>query len=237
MADTPVDYYESLNFNSPLTEATADEIVAELAATAPSHVIDVGCGWAELLLRLLAKCPDATGHGVDNDETLIERATTNAAARKLSSWVSFAPALNGDETADLVINLGAEHVFGTLAEAIAALHNIVKPHGRLLLGAQYWESAPSEELVAEMGEVPTLDELVDLAVAGGFRPLGLRTSTLRDWDHFEFGFLADWEQFVMGSVTSADAAQAQQAADEHRAGYLARRGVFGFAFLTLGRPA
>ncbi len=237
MSDSaPVGYYEWLDFNGPMTDETADRLVAELAMAEPATVLDVGCGWAELLLRLLVACPGATGHGIDHDEVLIERADRNAAERGLRSRVSFAPALGAEQPADLVLNVGAEHVFGDLDAALAALWPLVRPGGRLLLGTQFWEQTPTEELIDAIGVLPSLDELIDGVVEVGWRPLRLHVATPQEWDHFEFRFLNDWEQFVMAPDGTPDAANARDRADEHRAGYLRRRGILGFAFLTLGRP-
>lgn len=233
---TPVGYYEWLDFNNPMTEETADRLVAELATAGPADVLDVGCGWAELLLRLLAACPGAMGHGIDHDDPLIDRARRNAADRGLAGRVTFSSTLGAHEPADLVLNLGAEHVFGSLDDALAGLWPLVRPGGRLLLGTQFWEEQPTRELVEVIGHVPSLPELIDGAAAAGWRPLGLQVATLQDWDHFEFRFLGDWEQFAMAPTSAAQAASARLAADEHRAAYLRRRGVLGFAFLTLGRP-
>jgi len=232
----PVGYYEWLDFNNPMTDETADRLVAELAAAEPASVLDVGCGWAELLLRVLAACPRAMGRGIDHDDPLIERAARNAADRGLTSRVSFSSTLGAEQPADLVINLGAEHVFGDLDAALAALWPLVRPGGRLLLGTQFWEKPPTEDLIEVIGQVPSLAGLLDAAVVVGWRPLGLQVATLQDWDHFEFRFLGDWEQFVMAPAATGEAASARLAADEYRAEYLRRRGILGFAFLNLGRP-
>lgn len=228
-------YYESLDFNSPMTSATADRLVAACADAQPSSILDVGCGWAELLLRLLESCPSARGRGVDHDGPLLARAARNAAERNLQQRVSFEPDLDAS-TADLVINIGAEHVFGSLADALAALHELVNPGGRLLLGTQVWDQPPSSELLDDFGLLPDLAELVEMGVGAGFRPLGLTHATLADWDEFEFRFLNDWEQVAMTSGDVAEVVDARRAADRHRADYLRRRGVFGFVYLTLGRP-
>jgi len=45
-------------------------------------------------------------------------------------------------------------------------------------------------------------------------------STARDWDRFEFGYMADWNEEDLGT---------------YRAEYFARRGVLGFAYLLLER--
>lgn len=232
----PVGYYESLDFNSPMTDETANALVAELAAANPQRVLDIGCGWGELLLRLLAACPDATGHGIDTDEVLVARAEANASDRGLADRVTFGPRIEAAEVADLVLSVGAEHVFGDHADALAGLWDLTEPGGRVLFATQFWEQPPTDALQEALGQLPTLAELVARSAGSGWRPLGLTVSSARDWDHFEFGFLADWEQFVMHPPDSEGATAAARAADAHRHSYLERRGMLGFAFLTLGRP-
>ena len=232
----PVGYYESLDFNSPMTNATADALVAELADANPQRVLDVGCGWAEFLLRLLAACPEAVGHGVDHDDILVARATANAAVRGLADRVTFGAQVGPANPHDLVVCSGAEHVFGDHADALAALWEHTAPGGRLLFGTGFWERTPTDALLSDFGALPTLSALVDDVVAAGWRPLGLTTASARDWDHFEFNFLADWEQFVMSPPSPEGADAARRSADAHRDAYMDRRGVLGFAYLTLGRP-
>lgn len=229
-------YYDHLDFNSPMTGQTADGLVAELAAAQPRGILDVGCGWAELLLRLLAAVPGAEGMGVDHDPSLLDRARRNAEVRGLASRVRFAAELGEDASADLVVNVGAEHVFGDLDQALDQLWPLVEPEGRLLFGTLFWEQPPSPDLVADFGELPTLVELTDRAVVIGWRPLALTVASVMDWDRFEFGFIGDWEQTVMAAEDLDQRDQARRKADEYRAAYFGRRGVLGFAYLTLGRP-
>ncbi len=233
----PAGYYEWLDFNSPMTDETANRLVARLAAGEPRRILDIGCGWGELLLRLLDACQRATGHGIDRDGVLIDRALANASARRLRDRVTFSAELADAEPADLVLTVGAEHAIGTLDEAMAHLWTLVEPCGRLLLGTAFWERPPGPEQLEVFGPLPRLDELVDRTVAAGWRPLDLQVATMADWDRFEFGYLRNWEQVVMAATDPEAADEARSAADAHRAGYLTRRGVLGFAYLTLGRPA
>ncbi|MEM9564962.1 MAG: methyltransferase [Actinomycetota bacterium] len=229
-------YYAWLEFNSPMTDETADRLVASLAADAPTRILDIGCGWGELLLRLLDACPRATAHGIDHDDALIERASSNATARRLRDRVTFSSQLADAKPADLVLVVGAEHAIGTFDEALTELATLVEPGGRLLLGTGFWEGAPSNAQVEMFGPLPRLDELVAGTAAAGWRPLDLQVATAADWDRFEFGYLRDWEQAVMAGTDVEAADEARSAADAHRGEYFARRGVLGFAYLTLGRP-
>ncbi|HEY8302545.1 MAG TPA: class I SAM-dependent methyltransferase [Jatrophihabitans sp.] len=234
-------YYERLDFNSPLSGARADALAAALARRRPTTVLDLGCGWAELLLRVLAATPDARGRGIDNDERLIVRARAGAEARGLTDRLELRAhdAATPVEPADAVLCVGAEHVFGTQDGALAALHRLVRPGGVLLFGTGFWQRPPTAEQAAGLGatpdELPDLATLVDKSTAAGFRPLDLQTANEDEWNAFESGYLADLEEALMIDPSAADL-RAQ--ADAHRRGWLhGYRGVLGFAYLLLGVPS
>ena len=234
-------YYAHLDFNSPLSGPRADTLAAAIAGRGPHSVLDIGCGWAELLLRIVAAAPGAHGLGVDSDERLIARGRTNAANRGLSERVELQISDGSQplDPADAVTCIGADHVFGTQAEALAALHPLVRPGGVLLFGTGYWQRPPTMAEAAGLGatpdELPELADLVDTCAAAGFRVLDLHTANEDEWNEFESGYLADLEEYLM-THPSDDARRVE--ADEHRAGWLrGYRGVLGFAYLTLGVPS
>src|SRR2546421_10404179 len=68
-------------FHGPLSEARAARIVARLAVNQPRTVLDIGCGWGELMLRVLAAVPEATGLGLGTDDGDPARGRANAQAR------------------------------------------------------------------------------------------------------------------------------------------------------------
>jgi len=243
-AAPPPGRYDWLDFNAPMSGALADSLASALARTAPRAVLDIGCGWGELLLRVLAAAPDARGVGVDRDVPLLERGRANAVARDLDARVEFRDAVLEPGTiagTDVVICIGADHVYGTQEEALRSLAAHVEPGGRLLFGTGFWERPPTVDEAAGLGATPddfgSLPDLVDLALACGFRLLDLRTATRREWEEFELGYLADWEEWLMQWPDDPAAAGIRAQADAHRNGYLrGYRDVLGFAYLTLGRP-
>ena len=237
-------YYDDLLFNAPLSSARADAIAAALAARQPARVIDIGCGWAELLLRIVAAAPAATGVGVDQDEPLLDRGRANAAERGIADRVQLI-ASDGSvplDPGDVVVCIGSDHVFGDQAAALAALAPLVRPGGVLLFGTGYWQRPPTAEQAAAFGATP--EELFDLAglvertVEAGFRPLDIQTANEDEWNAFESGYLRDWESWLMRNAESPDAAEVRAKADTHRGEWLGGyRDVLGFAYLTLGVPA
>ena len=54
--------HAGLTFNAPLSEERANALVAALPISPGHHVLDLGCGWGELLLRILAAHPGDDGH-------------------------------------------------------------------------------------------------------------------------------------------------------------------------------
>ncbi|HEY2299087.1 MAG TPA: class I SAM-dependent methyltransferase [Jatrophihabitans sp.] len=236
-----IGYYDHLDFNSPLSGTRADALAAALARRGPVTVLDIGCGWAELLLRVLAAAPDARGLGVDSDEKLIVRGRDNAVRRGLADRVELRAGEGSAplEPADAVLCIGADHVWGDQASALAALHPLVRPGGVLLIGTGYWQRPPTVAQAAGLGatpdELPDLATLVDWSTAAGFRPVDIQTANEDEWNAFESGYLADLEEYVM---THPSATAQREQADRHRAGWLrGYRGVLGFAYLTLGVPS
>jgi cyclopropane fatty-acyl-phospholipid synthase-like methyltransferase len=170
--------HTDLDFNSPLSDARVSRLIRTLQPLDGARVVEVGCGWAELLLRIAAAQPSAHAAGIDTDEAAIEHGRANAAARGLSDRVDLqvADALKWDApAADVAICVGASHAWGGTAAALDALRLLVRPGGRVLL---------------------------------------------------------------LANPDDPEAERVRAKADEHRKRWLrGYRGVLGFAYLTLARPA
>ena len=220
-----------LTFHGPLSEARAARLVVRLARNTPMTVLDIGCGWGELMLRILAAAPDATGIGVDTDQGDLARGRDNARARGLAGRVTFVRE-SGVGTrrgpADLVLCLGASHALteveppGHTAAALAELRRLVNPGGRVLLGEGFWHRTPTEAELAGMwpgitaGEFGDLAGLVDLAVGAGFRPAWIETATVEEWEDFESGYQCDEEEWLAAHPGHPRAAEIRERVDQHR---------------------
>ncbi|MBV9446842.1 MAG: methyltransferase [Streptosporangiaceae bacterium] len=234
-----------LTFHGPLSEARAARIVDRLARTRPASVLDIGCGWGELMLRILESIPGAIGTGIDLDEHDLARGRDNAQARGLAEHVSFVrESATGTARgpADLVLCVGASQALSGaepprhIAAALKVLRNLVTPGGRVLFGDGFWERPPAPAELAAMwpgtsaAEFTDLAGLVDLAVDAGFRPEWIETASPEEWDDFESGYQADIQEWL---ATHDDPA-VRAKADEHRSHWLrGYRGVMGLAYLTL----
>ncbi len=238
-----------LAFHGPLSEARAGRLVDRLTRARPRTVLDVGCGWGELMLRILAALPGATGLGFDTDEGDLARGRENARARGLSGRVTFVRESGVGTTrgpADLVLCVGSGHALSeadppeSIAIALGVLGRLVTPGGRVLLGEGFWQRPPAEAELAAMwpgtsgAEFPDLAGLVDLAVGAGFRPAWIETATQEEWEDFESGYQCDEEEWLAAHPGHPEAGRVREQVDEHRSYWLrGYRGLLGQAYLTL----
>lgn len=203
-----------LAFDAPLSEERATALVRELPVAPGRHVLDLGCGSAELLLRLVAAHPGTTGTGVDTGRAALDRGRAAAAARGLAERVEL---VEGDVTSfadqgDLVLAVGVSHAWGGAGAALAALHAHLEPGAALLFADGFWERTPSEEALATVGELPGWDALAELAVRLGYRVVTSDRSTADELDAF---------------------ASARAGSEHEAAAARAHRGTLGFAWLRL----
>src|SRR5207248_3399220 len=115
-------FHRDLTFMAPLSEERANTLVAFLAANLSGLVVDVGCGWGELLLRVLEASPRSRGLGIDLKPESIEHAMSLARQRHLSDRLTL---VSGDAkekipmSAQAVICVGASQIWGLPVEAKA----------------------------------------------------------------------------------------------------------------------
>lgn len=232
--------HADLDFNSPLSDARAAQLVRSLELTGSERVFDFGCGWAELLLRVAERHPDVTCEGIDSDAAAIEHGRDNAKhLDNLRLHVGNAADWQVDDV-DVAICVGSTHAWGTTSQALAALHKLINPGGRLLLGDGVWSRPPDapawEALGGDPDEFGTTADLVDLALQAGFRPLALSEASAPEWDDFESGYARGWERWLRNNPGDPEYNDVQANADAHRARWMrGYRGTLGFAYLTLWR--
>jgi SAM-dependent methyltransferase len=238
----PAARYDRLSFNSPLSDERAALILAEADLDGAERIVDLGCGWGELLLRAVEQAPGARGDGVDTATDALDRGRRNAAARGLADRVTFheAPAADWPGAGyDVAICIGSSHAWpGGADEAFAALRKAVRPGGRVILGEGYWERPPTAEaldgLGAEPDDLTSLPGLVDRAAAARLRPLLVSTASRDEWEVFESRWCGGIERWLLANPDHPDAGQVREAVEAHRSGWLrGYRDVLGLAYLVL----
>ncbi|HUG84788.1 MAG TPA: class I SAM-dependent methyltransferase [Euzebya sp.] len=233
--------YDQLRWNTPLSPRRVPGLARSLGLgdCGEGTVLDLGCGWAQLLVDLLVLAPRHTGLGVDADEVLIQRGRVAAAvagvADRLELRVGDATAV--EETADVVMAIGVSHVWGGTASALAALRAHVVPGGRLLFGDAGWTAPATQAAVAQLGDgLADLQDLPALARAAGWSVIEAVQVDQAEWDDFEERWCAGLEAFAAGTDDPEAATMARSWAQEHRQGYRdGYRGLVGFTYLVLTR--
>jgi cyclopropane fatty-acyl-phospholipid synthase-like methyltransferase len=116
--------YARMRWNVPLSVEHAELLMDRLDLEPGAHVADLGCGWSELLLQVVARARQATGTGVHTDARALSLPTPRwrASPRRAGS-VHGGRRLSVEGPADRVLCAGASHALGgtpprwTLAES------------------------------------------------------------------------------------------------------------------------
>lgn len=241
--------YQFLRFMTPLSQERATRLVGFIAQGLSGEVLDVGCGWAELLLQVLAAEPAANGVGFDLDEASISHGKALAQERGLASRVTLQAkdAKQAADRANAVICIGATQIWGPPVEdnqpldylsALRALRNLLPRGGRLVYGEGIWSTTPTAEATAPLSgrldEFLALGELVELAVASGFQPVLVSEASTDEWDEFEAGYSARLSHWLLENPDHPDADEVRERAAAQRASYFnGYRNVLGMAYLGL----
>jgi SAM-dependent methyltransferase len=234
-------------FHNPIAQPAIEGLVDLLGLDRTDHVLDVGCGRGELLIRI-AERAGARGHGIDASEEQIELARAEAAARAPGEHLVFevrdaaamvAPA--GGSTAAACV--GSSHALGGLEATLARLRELVKPDGYLLLGEGFWQQEPADELLDLLGAAPdelgSLPDLLEAGEAHGLELVYLASATDEDWRRYEWGYILNLDRYLSEHPEEPGAALLSDRRDRMRRRRLlaAREGeAMGFALLAWRRP-
>jgi SAM-dependent methyltransferase len=181
-----------LPFSAPISEETVSGLLEFLPLDGASTVLDVGCGRAELLLRVAERF-SLRAVGIDNDAEVLEQARETANQRGLGDRVSLvegsATEVDLPEKFDLSICIGASHALSGYLETIDFLQTLTKKGGYLLLGEGFWRRPPDPEYLAAFGgradEMTAHYENIATARSAGLNLVWSMVSTDTDWDRYE----------------------------------------------------
>jgi cyclopropane fatty-acyl-phospholipid synthase-like methyltransferase len=227
--------YSALRWNTPLSESHADELLDHLALPDATSIVDLGCGWGELLLRAKART-SAQAVGVDTDPAALDRARRAAQERGLDVMFEERPAADWQGTADRALCIGSSHTLGGTRAMLARLAQVV-PKGRVLVGDGCWENEPTPAAHDIFGDdILPLPDLVAACRETGWQVLHLTTAGRHEWDTFESGHRAGLREWLLANPDDPQAAEVAARQDAREQEYLtAYRGVLGLAYLVLAR--
>lgn len=227
--------YSRLRWNTPLSEDHAEELLEHLDLDRATSIVDLGCGWGELLLRAAARTK-AKAVGLDTDAGVLDRARRAASDRGLGVDFVEQAAADYDGTADRALCIGSAHTLGGARAMVARLADIV-PSGRVLIGDGCWEAPPTPEAAGIFGdEVLALPDLVAACRDAGWQVLHMSVADQREWDDFESRHRAGVREWLLANPDDPRAAEVRETADSREHEYLTvYRGVLNLAYLVLAR--
>lgn len=228
--------YAALRWNTPLSESHAEELLDHLDLTEATSIVDLGCGWGELLLRAAARAGGAKAVGVDTDPAGLDRGRRATLARELDVTFVEQQAQDWHGTGDRALCIGSAHTLGGSRAMLTRLAEVV-PQGRVLVGDGCWETPPTEAAHAIFGDdILPLADLVAACGEAGWQVLHLSTADQHEWDDFESRHRAGVREWVLANPSDPRAAGVREEHDAREREYLtAYRGVLGLAYLVLAR--
>ncbi len=228
----------------PLAADRLDALADVLALVPGARIVELGCGKADLLIRVLRRWPTASAEGFDRNPWFLADARAAAEVAGVSARLSLidtdAPGVMlAGRSVDLAIAIGATGIVGEAAGTLAFLASIVEPGGQVVFGDGAWVAPPPDDGLVAFGM--TRDELPDgidgftaLAAAAGLEAIDVALASTAEWDDYEdayAGAIEHWAAGVSSDDPDRDAFLARAAMfRETYAGW--RRACLGFA---LGR--
>ena len=238
--------HEGLAFMNPLAEEDVDEMIEALALDPGAHVLDLGCGKAEVLLRIVERYADVRATGLDRSPVVLAEARRQAAQRVPESKVTlleqdvreYAPEPG---TFDLVVSTGGVSFRGGVGGTLAVLAGFVAPGGKLLFGEGYWREEPTAEYLVALGAAR--EELKDYeGTIGAAQDVGLElkravTSSVEDWDAYEDAWARNGERYADAHEGEEGVADLREwiATGRERYRELGGRETLGFALFLFER--
>ena len=215
---------------NPLSGTVLNEAISELELTPGSRVLDLGCGKAEALRRIVERY-DVHGVGVELSPFAIAQARASSMELRKGTLALIegnALEYQADSSFDAVLAIGPGWEHDSFALLIRQTYPHAQPGGLLLLADAFWRTEPTEEYMRLLGvnrdEMGSHAQNVQVAIGLGLVPLWAATATQRDWDRYEWRYLANVERWA-----------AEHPADPQRAAFLERARAGRDRYLAGGR--
>ncbi|WP_147532889.1 SAM-dependent methyltransferase [Bacillus marasmi] len=193
-------------FSNPINETKLMKMI-ELVSLKPSHhVIDVGAGKCELLIRLVEKY-SISAKAIELYVGAITEAKSQAKQRVSAESIDFICADAKEavlqcphEEYDLGICIGSTHALGGLKSTLDMMQRLVKKGGYIFVGEGYWKQKPSSEYLAALGgadesELTSHAKNVMLGEEIGLIPQWSYVANEDDWDEYEWLYSLSVENY------------------------------------------
>ena len=244
MTRTDVDHYEGLVYWGPMSSEQMEDILDRVDLSSNDRALDVGCGRAEVLVRLVERF-DVEATGVDRSAAALALARSILQARCPEAR----PQLLETDVNELRFDrgtfrwiswLGGPFIGASFESTVAALKEWLTPGGYLLLGHGFWAQQPPAAYLKATSlpedALSTHEHNLEVIREADLELLATSISTREAWDHFEGTIHANHEAYAAAHPDDEDL-QAMIATKRawHDAQERWGRDVMGFALYTARR--
>lgn len=232
-----VSHYDGLTYWGPMSEAKMEVLIALMRVERGATVADIGCGRAELLVRL-AETYGCAVIGVDRSAAALAIARSELAARAPNSDYRL---LEQDATTFVAdpdslaaaVWLGGPFLGASYRTTVETLAGWVEPGGYVLVGHGFWSAPPPAGFLSATGipEGELGDHIANIETAEelGLRSLYTCVATRDEWDHFEGTIIYNVERYALAHPESPDpSGRLEGRRAFHRAQQRWGRDVMGF---------
>jgi SAM-dependent methyltransferase len=213
---------------NPLSSEALDELLALAAIPAGARVLDIGCGKAELLIRL-TRLGAREAVGVELSPYTAREARERVRALAPEAAITILEQDGATFAAepgsfDVTACAGASWIFEGHRGTLRALARWTRPGGLVLVAEPFWRIPPAPEYLASQelraDEFGSHASNVADGEAEGLIPLFARAAEATEWDRYEGMQWHAAEEWARENPSDPDRAEILRKVRENRDAYL-----------------
>ena len=228
---------------SPISLSKLDAVLDAMDLKPTDRVLELCTGKAELLRRLVRRCPGVSAVGVDlNTAFLAEAREMGAPDIELVAGDAWEYLESDAGPWDAVINIGGARRNDVRQETANAMAAAVRPGGVVVLGDGFFRRPPDPEYVKTFGfgdeDCIDLRQAVRFGENAGLRLLYAACTTEEELAHYEGLYWSSLERWMDQNPTDPDVPAFRERLETWRDGHL-RFGhdTLSFAVLVYLKPS